>query len=316
MDISSRVCHVRAWVACVSALSLWATAGVAQVQITRVSSEIRIDAGGSGELERIRGDKLNQVTGVRFEADGHPVLAGLHGNLRNLSMRSGWEELEIEFGAHDTIRIDAEQPFEITFYSVLLQTADTLLGLGTRLMVSGGTLEWGPVADESPTPPEEEPPPPPPVEPCSSVQNQAVGMINDARATDGAPSVLVDLRLVAAAQGHADYLAQNPDSMSHNGPGGSSWDDRLTAAGYHGGMTGAVLAFRVDDAAAAVALWLSTGSGTRSRPTQRDFLLESRARHIGVGFAMAPDGGRWAVVFGAGSDGTLDAPADGCNPGS
>src|SRR5262249_3568248 len=54
---------------------------------------------------------------------------------------------------------------------------------------------------------------------------------NQARAREGKPALRLSLRLIAAAQAHASWMAAN-SRMSHEGAAGSSVAGRVTAQGY------------------------------------------------------------------------------------
>ncbi len=56
-------------------------------------------------------------------------------------------------------------------------------------------------------------------------------LLNTARASVGAGALTMNAQLVAAAQGHSSWMAAN-ETLSHTGAGGSSFTDRISAAGY------------------------------------------------------------------------------------
>jgi LysM repeat protein len=61
-----------------------------------------------------------------------------------------------------------------------------------------------------------------------------IAEVNAYRAANGLPPFEVDGSLMAAAQGHSEYMA-NTGNITHSGPGGSSARDRAVAVGYGGG---------------------------------------------------------------------------------
>jgi uncharacterized protein YkwD len=66
---------------------------------------------------------------------------------------------------------------------------------------------------------------------------EVISLVNQLRAANGLPPYQVDSSLMAAAQGHSDYMAATGGSTGHTGPGGSSPKQRAIAAGYGGGAT-------------------------------------------------------------------------------
>jgi uncharacterized protein YkwD len=81
------------------------------------------------------------------------------------------------------------------------------------------------------------PPPPPPDPPPSTVSERdrveaaVVDLANAARAANGCGPVEIDDRLVAAARAHSEDMAAN-GYFSHDSLDGSSFSDRVLAAGY------------------------------------------------------------------------------------
>ena len=61
-----------------------------------------------------------------------------------------------------------------------------------------------------------------------------IAAVNEYRVSQGKPPLTVDAALMAAAQGHAEWMAAN-HRPSHLGAGGSMPGDRAAAAGYSGG---------------------------------------------------------------------------------
>jgi LysM repeat protein len=108
-----------------------------------------------------------------------------------------------------------------------------------------------------------------------------IAEVNAYRAANGLPPFEVDGSLMAAAQGHSEYMAES-GIISHGGPGGSSARDRAVAAGYGGG--------------AAVQVIENIAGGNNLSPSQtvysmwqddlhRQTMLTSYYGHIGAGVA-------------------------------
>ena len=66
-----------------------------------------------------------------------------------------------------------------------------------------------------------------------SPTNDILLLVNQVRAEYGLPPLTYNPALAAAAQGHANFIAQNA-IYSHIGINGSTWQDRAEAAGYVG----------------------------------------------------------------------------------
>ncbi len=64
---------------------------------------------------------------------------------------------------------------------------------------------------------------------------EVIRLVNDLRASLGLPAYQIDSALMAAAQSHAEWMAIG-NRWSHTGAGGSSPQDRATAAGYRGSV--------------------------------------------------------------------------------
>lgn len=134
-----------------------------------------------------------------------------------------------------------------------------------------------------------------------------VDAVNLSRDTLGLSTLLVDLRLVAAAQAHSEDMLVT--GLSHIGSDSSTFADRAIAAGYtNSSYLGEVVAMGYATGNDVVQAWLAS-------PAHADILLNTAARHVGVGFASdSASTTYWTVMVGAND--TLDAPADGCHPGS
>jgi len=110
-----------------------------------------------------------------------------------------------------------------------------------------------------------------------------IAEVNAYRAANGLPPFEVDGSLMAAAQGHSEYMAET-GNVTHSGPGGSSARDRAVAVGYGSG--------------AAIQVIENVAGGHNLSPSQavysmwqddlhRQTMLTSYYVHIGAGVANA-----------------------------
>jgi len=70
-----------------------------------------------------------------------------------------------------------------------------------------------------------------PAAPRFSTAYELIDAVNGLRARNGLPAYTVNSILMGTAQSQADYMA-SIGSVTHTGPGGASFSDRLIAAGY------------------------------------------------------------------------------------
>lgn len=138
-----------------------------------------------------------------------------------------------------------------------------------------------PTSPTAPEPPTTIAPPPP------SPQEQVVVLANTARAEAGCGPVHIDDRLTGAAQAHSEDMAAH-DYFSHTSLDGTTWDQRVKAAGYPepGGENiaqGQRSAEAVHDA------WMSS-------PGHRRNILDCSFTAVGVG--LEPDTWTWTQDFG------------------
>jgi uncharacterized protein YkwD len=118
--------------------------------------------------------------------------------------------------------------------------------------------------------------------------------INAERASVGAAPLQLCARLTNAAQAHsADQAAHN--TMSHVGSNGSTFDQRIEAAGY---IHWNALA---ENVAAGYTTVDSVMTGWMNSPGHRTNLLSTSYVHVGVGQATAGNGTMyWTQDFGRG----------------
>lgn len=127
-----------------------------------------------------------------------------------------------------------------------------------------------------------------------SPTSETLQLVNGVRAEYGLPPVSFNAALAAAAQGHANFIAQE-GIYSHYGVNGSTWQDRAAAAGYPG--------------------WAGENlvGGTRLTPQQGvtwwrnsaihfSNMLNPRWTEAGVGFAVGNGQNFYVMVFGTQSD--------------
>jgi uncharacterized protein YkwD len=113
----------------------------------------------------------------------------------------------------------------------------------------------------------------------SSIAQQVVVLVNQARAGVGCSPLGISSQLTASAQGHSQDMALN-DFFSHTGSNGSSPWDRMAAAGYSGGAA-ENLAAGYPTAAAVMAAWMKS-------PGHRANMLNCSLSEIGIGFYDQP----------------------------
>jgi LysM repeat protein len=125
--------------------------------------------------------------------------------------------------------------------------------------------------------------------------NEVITLVNELRLSNGLPAYEVDAALMSAAQAQASWSAAN-NHIGHDGPGGSSPDDRAQAAGYGGGEAsfatentahGTIDSYNTPDLV--VTMWQSDWGHLNA-------LISPEYEHIGVGYAEA-DGYSWYVMM-------------------
>ncbi len=130
---------------------------------------------------------------------------------------------------------------------------------------------------------------------------EVISLVNEFRAARGLAALGVDGALMAAAQGHADWMAAN-GTFGHTGAGGSSPQQRATAAGYPGYVAENFV----------VGTNLSPRQGLiwwENSPIHYATLVSTRYAHVGVGYARY--GSQNIYVLVAGSPTGYTPPAGG-----
>ncbi len=136
------------------------------------------------------------------------------------------------------------------------------------------------------------PKPAPTPKPTGGPEQQVLALVNQQRAAAGCGALRSDSRLAAAARGHSQDMAVH-DYFSHTGLDGSTFVDRIAAAGYP----------RRDAAAENIAAGYPTASavmaGWMGSPGHRANILNCGYKAIGIGLAHAANGtAYWTQDFG------------------
>lgn len=138
----------------------------------------------------------------------------------------------------------------------------------------------------------------------SDFRTQVAERVNALRASYGLPAYDVDPVLMQVAQAQAEWSAAN-NYIGHDGPGGSSPDDRAQAAGYGGGKR----SFATENAANATGSmevdWVM--NGWQGSSVHLDAMISSRYEDMGVGYAEG-SGYSWAVLMVGWVDESSTAP--------
>ncbi len=117
--------------------------------------------------------------------------------------------------------------------------------------------------------------------PSGDLPGDALKILNDTRKAQGLPALRPNSNLAAAAAAYARLMADNSwfvySRDPHDGPDGSSPDQRIAAAGYAGRFRGEALAGGQSSAQSAVDTWLNS-------PAHRAILLDPSAVDVGIGY--------------------------------
>jgi uncharacterized protein YkwD len=110
---------------------------------------------------------------------------------------------------------------------------------------------------------------------------RVLALVNAERARVGCAPLSMDMKLVAAAQGHSTDMAIN-NFFAHIGSGGSSVSERANAAGYSWGRLGENIAAGQSTPEMVTAGWMASEG-------HRDNILDCRYVHTGIGFVYQAD---------------------------
>jgi len=139
-------------------------------------------------------------------------------------------------------------------------------------------------------------------------EQQLVDLINEARTQLGLPELVVDTRLAAAAQGHADDMAAN-DFFERIGSNGLDEVGRVEALGFEPTFLQENLGAGHINAQELFDDW-------EASPSHGAVLFAEPAVAIGVGHGFNRDSrfrDYWVATLGA-TDGALSTTPDGCHP--
>lgn len=120
----------------------------------------------------------------------------------------------------------------------------------------------------------------------NSEQGRLVELMNQTRQKRGAGRMIMDKRLTALAQAHADDM-QKRGYFSHRTPSGVGFAQRMKRGGFGAVPTAENLARGQSNAESALNSWMN------SRP-HRANLLSSRYTAVGIGLSSA---GHWVAIF-------------------
>lgn len=118
------------------------------------------------------------------------------------------------------------------------------------------------------------PAPPPEVEPDVVV----LEALNNERAARGLGALRSNPRLVAAAQGHSDYLATLDDGLPHIGPNGQTVIERVNATGYRWAALGETLAAGISRPSTVVDAWIAS-------PSHEQIIMSALYTEVGIAVA-------------------------------
>jgi len=135
-----------------------------------------------------------------------------------------------------------------------------------------------------------------------------VALLNAMREREGLFPLRVDRRLIEAAQGHAEDMAEH-GFVGHKGTDGSLTPYRVDKVRYPWFFVAENTGGGFSSAPATFAAW-------QASETHHANNVDEAARHVGIGYAV--NGGTkfrdyWVVVFGASSEAPLSPPG-GCHP--
>jgi len=123
-----------------------------------------------------------------------------------------------------------------------------------------------------------------------AVREELLALHNKARAAEKLPALAVSKKLQAAAQAHAEEMAERR-KMTHTGVDGSTVLERVQAAGYKLRRCGENIAYGHYTPEHVVRGWLD------SRPHRKNIL--GSFSQVGMGYATAKNGTPyWCVNFG------------------
>ncbi|MFI7369998.1 CAP domain-containing protein [Actinoplanes sp. NPDC049668] len=118
-------------------------------------------------------------------------------------------------------------------------------------------------------------------DPRSTVQQQALDLVNQHRRRGGCGEVTVDRRLILAANRHASDMARR-GYFAHEDLSGDRAGDRVEAAGYQWSRYGENIARGQESVFEVVDGWMHS-------PEHRENIMDCRLHQVGLGLAFAGD---------------------------
>jgi uncharacterized protein YkwD len=118
-------------------------------------------------------------------------------------------------------------------------------------------------------------------DPRGSVQQQALDLVNHDRRRDGCKNLVVDRRLIAAANRHASEMARR-GYFAHVNSRGERAGERVRDAGYKWSRYGENIARGQGSVADVVDDWMKS-------PDHRENIMDCDLREVGVGLAFGAD---------------------------
>lgn len=122
-----------------------------------------------------------------------------------------------------------------------------------------------------------------------AIAQEILRLVNVERRRVNAPPLVLNDKLTAAAQRHAQDMATSR-RMSHTGSDGSTMRSRIDATQYNWSTIGENVAMGQPTAAAVMAAWMNS-------PGHRQNILNPAFTELGVGYATGANRPYWAQVF-------------------
>jgi uncharacterized protein YkwD len=110
--------------------------------------------------------------------------------------------------------------------------------------------------------------------------SQTLALLNQQRASAGAPPLRVNGTLASAANNYARLMADR-NFFSHDGIDGSSPSSRVSASGYAGRFKGEALAAGQNSPQSVINTWLNSAG-------HRDIIMDRNAVDVGIGYFSKP----------------------------
>lgn len=129
-----------------------------------------------------------------------------------------------------------------------------------------------------------------PTPPARAQGDEVIALVNGLRASYGLPGLTPHPSLNAAAQAHANWVI-GTGSWGHTGEGGSSPQDRATAAGYSGFVLENYVGGGNMSPQRAVDWWINS-------PIHLRGMLATPHEHVGIGFASGDGANLYVLLVG------------------